>query len=290
MDEVPEYVSRAAQEHRLGELVVWRKASNPFVTFIIATGITVIGGGLLLGVLWVLSRFIETLDTAVGAIVVVAGVALVGSAVAGVYALVKGFTAHYVYEHGAIQTRNRRVGVQKWEQLDEVAENWAGFPNNPSMVSILVRFFDGRRWEIEALPTGNQTERDRQLLTAFTDRALQQGRPVIHLPRVDIEEEFMPPRFLITVVVVLLVVVTCGLGGVLRGANLPDMLAYAIGFLTAGLGTWVIGQAFRWLRIMGMVFAALGGFSLIIYVTNVLSSVNLFLIGLATFALELLAV
>lgn len=289
MNDVPEYVSQAAEQHELGALVVWRKASNPFATFAFAIGITVIGGGLLIGVLWLLSRFVDQLESGLAAMIILVGVALVGSAVVGVYALFKGFTAHYAYERGAIQTRNRRVGVQTWEQLDEVMENWGGLRSNPKVLSIFVRFFDGHRWEIEAT-TGSHTGRDEALLAAFVDRARRQGRPITRLPRIDVEDEYIPPRFLIGVLVVLLFVVTFVVWNSLQGADLPDGLALAVGFLTAGLGTWVLGQAFRWVRIAGWLFTAIGGLVLITVVTRLLPSFNAWLVGLATFALELLAV
>ncbi len=290
MAEVPEYVSRAAERHGLGPMVVWRKGSNPFATFVVAVGITVVGGGLLIGVLWVLSRFIDQLETGVAAIVILAGVALVGSAVVGVYGLFKGFTAHFVYERGAIQTRNRRVNVQAWAQLDEVLENWGGLRSNPKVLSIFVRFFDGRRWEIEAATSGDQTDRDAPLVAVFIDMARRQGRPVTRLPRVKLEDEFMPPRWLVGVLVVLLFAVSFVVWRSLRDSGLADGLPLAIGFLTAGLGTWVLGQAFRWVRVSGWLFTAIGGLILITVATRLLPSVNGWVVGLSTFALELLAV
>jgi thiol:disulfide interchange protein len=120
MTDVPAYVTRAAEQHGLGALVVGRKGSNPVTWFIGFGGLAVGGGALLYAAMWWLPRVLDKGNAGLAAALAVAGIGVVFAAGIGVRWLVKGFTAHYVYEQGAIQTRNRRVSVARWEQLDEL--------------------------------------------------------------------------------------------------------------------------------------------------------------------------
>ena len=105
----------------------------------------------------------------------------------GVRWLFKGFTAHYVYERGAIQTRNRRISVATWEQLDEIQRAVAVRALFREILS--VRFFDGRRWEVEAVT--RQQDLDQRLVSAFLDAAGRLGRPVTQ-PRRRYKDEGVP--------------------------------------------------------------------------------------------------
>lgn len=294
MTEVPASVTRAAEQHDLGALVVWRPGLNPFVRFITFGVLAVLGGAVLYAVVWVLSRVVDELSAALGAVIVLAAAGVVAAAVLGVQGLLKGFTAHYLYERGAIQTRNRRISVATWDQLDEIARRHHLIPVLADDV-LYVRFFDGRRWEVET-DTHRDDDLDRRLVAAFLDTARRLGRPVISLPR-DHKDELpgaggdgTPPRWKIVVVTVAGFVATFGLNAALRRAGLHSGLALTIGFLATGLATWVVGQAYRFYQIVGGFFTTVGGLILITVVQRLLPSVNGWLVAAAVLAAELLVV
>jgi hypothetical protein len=291
MSDIPEYVTRAAEKRGLGQLVVWRKASNPFGVFVFFGGIAVGGALLLYGVLWLLMHAVDQLDTDLGAVIIVAGIALVGSAVLAVYGLARGFVAHYVFERGAIQTHNRRVDVATWDQLDEITQHWTGIRER-KVTSIWFRMFDGRRWTIEAVTTGDQKDRDAPLVGTFIEAARRLGRPITHRPREGERpgEGEVPPRWKVGILVVALFAVAFFVSRWLEASGVYEGLALALGFLVAGLGTWVLGQAVRWLRVGGWVFAGIGGLILIGTAQRLLPSINGWVLGFGVLGLELLAV
>jgi hypothetical protein len=287
MSEVPAYVARAAEQHDLGSLVIWRKGPNPVARFITYALMAALGSALLYAVVWVLSRLIDQLRASLGALLVLAIVAIVAAAVLGVRELLKGFSAHYLYERGAIQTRNRRLSVATWDQLDEIADR-------KYLVGVLaenilyVRFFDGRRWEVETNTHVND-DLDKRLVEAFLDIARRLGRPIVHLPR-DAKDDDVPPRGLIVLVVLAGFVVTFVINHFLLDAGLDAGLALASGFLAVGLPTWVVGQAWRFYQVVGGFFTVVGGLILIWEARDLLPSVNGWVVAAGAFAVEVLIV
>ncbi|MBX6749673.1 MAG: hypothetical protein IRY85_08365 [Micromonosporaceae bacterium] len=287
MTEVPAYVTQAAAQHDLGPLVIWRKGSNPIMRFIGSAAVAVLGGALLYAALWVLPRVVEKGSAGLGALMVLAGIGVVAAAVLAVQGLLKGFTAHYVYERGAIQTRNRRVSVATWDQLDEIRRAVA--VRIPPREHLYVRFFDGRRWEVETV-TRRNNDLDQRLVSAFLDTAHRLGRPVTQPHATYKDEGIDPPRWLIGVVVVGGLVLTCVINAILRNLGLSSTLALAGGFIVVGLTAWVAGQAYRLLLVTGALFAGFGGLILIVVVHDLLPSVNRWVVAAAVLAVELLIV
>lgn len=70
-----------------------------------------------------------------------------------------------------------------------------------------VRFFDGRRWEVETAT--RRKDLDERLVSALLDAAGRLGRPVTQPRRRYKDEGVVPPRWLIGVVLVGGIVIAC---------------------------------------------------------------------------------
>src|SRR2546430_9640177 len=114
---VPPKVAQAATGRGLGQLTYLQKGTNPFSNFIFAIGAAVALVLVGLGLGWV------TTQIHLRALAWLAFLCFVGALIAVIFAfaaLLAGFTATYLFAGGLVHTKNGRVQVVAWPDVDEL--------------------------------------------------------------------------------------------------------------------------------------------------------------------------
>lgn len=154
---IPSKVAAGAQSRGLGDCLVVAAGSNPIGNFLFAVGAGVVLILVAFGLSWVGEkaglRFLAYLVFLcfVGALI---------AAIFSVVALLAGFTASYLYQGGLVHTKNGRVQVVAWSDLDEVWR-WRAGGNTALRGKLLCYYvvtFDGRKVPIEAKSAKGSSE------------------------------------------------------------------------------------------------------------------------------------
>ena len=171
---LPPKVAQVAAGRGLGPVTYLQKGSNPFSNFAFGIGAAVALVLVFLGLGWV------SVQIHFRALAWLAFLCLIGALIAFVLAfaaLVAGFTATYLFTGGLVHTKNGKVQVVAWPEVDELLLWRAG--GKTAMAGKLLCYyvvtFDGRKVPIELQSAkGDKTlgEQLQQIIKGL-------GRPVV---------------------------------------------------------------------------------------------------------------
>ena len=169
---VPPKVAQAATG--LGQPTYLQRGTNPFSNFIFAIGAAVALVLVGLGLGWV------TTQIHLRALAWLAFLCFIGALIAVIFAfaaLLAGFTATYLFAGGLVHTKNGRVQVVAWPDVDELLLWRAG--GKTAMAGKLLCYyvvtFDGRKVPIELQSAKGDKALGEQLQQIVT----KLGRPVV---------------------------------------------------------------------------------------------------------------
>jgi hypothetical protein len=170
----PAEVSQAATRRGLGDYLMVQQSSNPFGNFARGIGIAMVlfvGGFMGLG--W-LAVHLNVRKLAYVAFIC-AAVALV-AAIMAIRALLVGFSAMYVFANGLVRTKNRKVNVVMWADIDELLLWKAGGKTSMrgKLLGYYIGTFDGRKVPLEA----QSAKGDRTVGERLQQIVHNLGRPV----------------------------------------------------------------------------------------------------------------
>ena len=144
----PPKVGEAAAARQLGRLMMAQKGSNPFGNLAFGIGIAVVLVLVALGLGWAASATgIRVLGWLTCLLIVGAIIVLVYS----VMALLAGFTATYLFQNGLAHTKNGKVEVVTWPEIDELWLWKAGGKTAVAgtLLCYYIVTFDGRKIPVE---------------------------------------------------------------------------------------------------------------------------------------------
>src|SRR5262245_21306921 len=144
----PPKVSEATATKQLGELVTAQKGSNPVGNLLFGIGAAVVLILIGVGLGWVPTKTgIRPLGFLTCILIVIALIIVVYS----VMALFAGFTATYLYRNGLAHTKNGKVEVVAWPEIDELWLWKAGGKTGIAgmLMCYYVVTFDGRKVPVE---------------------------------------------------------------------------------------------------------------------------------------------
>jgi VanZ family protein len=170
----PAKVAQAATDRALGAIVAAQKGSNPLGNFVFGIGAAVVLIGVGLGVAWLAAQI------GFRALAYLALLCFVGALIAVVLsfaALLAGFTATYLYAGGVVHTKNGKVQVVAWPDLDEMLL-WRAGGKSAIAGTLLCYYlitFDGRKVPIEK----QSAKGDKALGEHLQQIVKNIGRPVV---------------------------------------------------------------------------------------------------------------
>lgn len=146
----PAEVAQAAAQRALGDYLVAQQGSNPYSNSAVGLGIALVlfvGGFMGLG--WVATR-IHARPLATFAFVCAA--VAVFAVIMAIRALRAGFTATYVFTNGVVHTKNRKIDVVTWPDIDELLLWKAGGKTTlrGKLLGYYIVTLDGRKLALEA--------------------------------------------------------------------------------------------------------------------------------------------
>jgi hypothetical protein len=171
---LPPKVAQAATGRGLGQLTYLQKGTNPFSNFAFGIGAAVALVLVGLGIGWLTSQI------HLRALAWLAFLCFVGALIAVIFsfmALFAGFTATYLFAGGLVHTKNGKVQVVAWPEVDEMLLWRAG--GKTAMAGKLLCYyvvtFDGRKVPIEL----QSAKGDKTLGEQLQQIVKGLGRPVV---------------------------------------------------------------------------------------------------------------
>lgn len=173
-DPVPPKVAQAAADRGLGQVTYVQKGSNPFSNFAFGLGAAVALVLLFFGIAWV------AVQIHFRPLAYLAFLCLIGALIAVVLAfgaLIAGFTATYLFAGGLVHTKNGKVQVVAWPEVDELLLWRAGGKSAMAgkLLCYYVVAFDGRKVPIEL----RSAKGDKTLGEQLQQIVKSLGRPVV---------------------------------------------------------------------------------------------------------------
>ena len=170
----PTEVAQAAASRQLGALIAAQRGTNPFgnLAFGLGGGIVLIVGGIVLA--WLGSLLKTRALVFVACPMIVIGLFALVLAVAAIRG---GFTATYLYQNGLVHTKNKKVDVVAWSEVDQLWLWKAGGKTALAgkMLNYYVVTLDGRKVLVEA-----HVAKGEQPLGALLEQTVAQlRRPVV---------------------------------------------------------------------------------------------------------------
>jgi hypothetical protein len=171
---LPPKVAQAAAGRALGQVTYLQKGSNPFSNFAFGIGAAVALVLVFLGLGWV------SVQIHFRALAWLAFLCLIGALIAVVLAfgaLIAGFTATYLFAGGLAHTKNGKIQVVAWPEVDELLLWRAGGKTSIAgkLLCYYVVTFDGRKVPIELQSAKGDTTLGEQLQQIVKSL----GRPVV---------------------------------------------------------------------------------------------------------------
>jgi hypothetical protein len=171
---LPPKVAQAATGRGLGQLTYLQKGTNPFSNFAFGIGAAVALVLVGFGLGWLTS---EIRLRALAWLTVLCFIGALIAVVLSFAALLAGFTATYLFAGGLVHTKNGKVQVVAWPEVDELLLWRAGGKSSLAgkLLSYYVVTFDGRKVPIEL----QSAKGDKTLGEQLQQVVKGLGRPVV---------------------------------------------------------------------------------------------------------------
>jgi hypothetical protein len=171
---LPPKVAQAATGRGLGQLTYLQKGANPFSNFAFGIGAAVALVLVGFGLGWLTS---EIRLRALAWLTVLCFIGALIAVVLSFAALLAGFTATYLFAGGLVHTKNGKVQVVAWPEVDELLLWRAGGKSSLAgkLLSYYVVTFDGRKVPIEL----QSAKGDKTLGEQLQQVVKGLGRPVV---------------------------------------------------------------------------------------------------------------